>query len=82
MTETMTKQEDLPRMLGFIIPLLPALLFRFGREFLRFRSRARKGASIFQDELLRQGIDEVTATRLASLYLEGSDPFRMLRSLR
>jgi len=81
MTQT-TEQGDLPRMLGFIIPLLPSLIFRFGGEFLRFRSRARKGAGVFQDELQRQGIDEATAARLASLYLEGSDPFKMLRSLR
>jgi hypothetical protein len=82
MTETTTEQRDIPRMLGFIIPLLPSLIFRFGGEFLRFRSQARKGAGVFQDELVRQGIDETTAARLSSLYLEGSDPFKMLRSLR
>ena len=82
MTETTTEQRDIPKMLGFLIPLLPSLIFRFGGEFIRFRSRARKGASVFQEELLRQGLDETTAARLASLYLEGSDPFKMLRSLR
>ena len=82
MTEHATRQADLPKMLGFVITLLPALLFRFGGEFLRFRAKARKGASVFQDELLLQGVDEATAARLASLYLEGSDPFKMLRSLR
>jgi len=82
MTETIAERRDLPKMLGFLIPLLPSLLFRFGGEFIRFRSRARKGASVFQEELLRQGLDDATAASLASLYLEGSDPFKMLRSLR
>ncbi len=82
MTETMTDQRDLPKTLGVIITILPSLIFRFGGEFLRFRSRARRGAGVFQDELQRQGIDEATAARLASLYLEGSDPFKILRSIR
>ena len=82
MTESTAGQRDLPKMLGFLIPLIPSLLFRFGGEFIRFRFRARKGASIFQEELLRQGLDETTAASLASLYLEGSDPFKILRRLR
>ena len=82
MTDYATRQEDLPKMLGFVIIIIPSLLFRFGGEFLRFKSKARKGAGIFQDELVRQGIDVATATRLSSLYLEGSDPLKMLRTLR
>jgi hypothetical protein len=82
MTEQRTQQTDVPKIFGFVITLLPSLLFRFGGEFLRFRSQARKGASVFEDELLRQGIDEATAARLTSLYLEGSNPFKMLRLLR
>jgi hypothetical protein len=82
MTEHTTEQRNLPKVLGFLIPLLPSLIFRFGGEFIRFRSRARRGATIFQEELLHQGLDETTAARLASLYLEGSDPFKVLRSLR
>jgi hypothetical protein len=82
MAENTADERNLPKILGFLIPLLPSLLFRFGGEFLRFRSRARKGATVFHDELLRQGIDGATAARLSSLYLEGSDPFKILRSLR
>lgn len=82
MTENTTEQRNLPKALGFLIPILPSLIFRFGGEFIRFRSRARKGATIFQEELLQQGLDEMTAARLTSLYLEGSDPFKILRSLR
>jgi hypothetical protein len=82
MTENASETRNPLKILGFLIPLLPSLILRFGGEFIRFKSRAQKGGRVFQDELVRQGLDETTATRLTALYLEGSDPFKLLRSLR
>jgi len=81
MTEHIAEPGNPLRILGFLIPLLPSLILRFGGEFIRFKSNAQKGGRVFQDELLRQGLDETTATRLTAMYLEGSDPFKLLRFL-
>jgi hypothetical protein len=82
MTETRETKRNPIKILGILIPLLPSLILRFAGEFIRFKSRAQKAGRIFQDELLRQGLDKTTAERLTSFYLEGSDPVRLLQALR
>jgi hypothetical protein len=82
MDKRAAEPENPLKILGFLIPLLPSLILRFGGEFIRFKSNAQKGGRVFQDELLRQGLDETTATRLTAMYLEGSNLFVLLRSLR
>jgi hypothetical protein len=33
-------------------------------------------------KILHQGLDKTTAKQLTTFYLEGSDPFKLLRALR
>jgi len=75
-------ERNLPKFVGFIILMIPSLLFRFGIEAFRFKSKAHKAGRIFRNELHRQGLDTTTTQRLTDSYLEGSDPFRLLRALR
>ena len=82
MTETREATRNPVKIVGILIPLIPSLLLRFAGEFIRFKSRAQKAGRIFQDELLRQGLDRTTAERLTAFYLEGSDPFKLLQALR
>jgi hypothetical protein len=74
--------RNLPKFVGFIILMIPSLLFRFGIEAFRFKSKAYKAGRIFKNELQRQGLDTTTIQQLTDSYLEGSDPFRLLRALR
>jgi hypothetical protein len=67
---------------GVILSSLPSLLLRFGVEFLRFKSKAKKGARIFQKELIYQGLAKTTAKKLTDTYLEGSDLIGYLKRLR
>jgi hypothetical protein len=84
MTETIKemRNENPMKILGMIILSLPSILFRFAGEYLRFRSKANKGGSIFQNELLSQGLDESTAKSLTEVYLEGSNFIKNMTSLR
>jgi hypothetical protein len=75
-------ERNLPKFLGFLILMFPSLLFRFGVEALRFKSRAYRAGRIFRRELMAQGLDTATAQRFTAYYLEGSDPFKLLRALR
>jgi hypothetical protein len=70
------------KIVAFLILLFPSLIFRFGGEALRFKSKAHRAGYIFRKELVRQGLDRSTATQLTAFYIEGSDPFKLLRSLR
>jgi len=79
---TDTAEGDLPKLVGSLILLLPGFLFRFGLEAFRFKSKAHKAARIFRNELHRQGLDTSTIQRLTDVYLEGSDPFKLLRAIR
>jgi hypothetical protein len=74
-------ERNLPKFVGFIILMIPSLLFRFGIEAFRFKSKAHKAARIFRNELQRQGLDTTTTQQLTEYYLEGSDPFKLLRTL-
>jgi hypothetical protein len=77
------KTEKNPlKIVGFFILKSPSMIFRFGIEALRFKSKANKAGRIFRHELQQQGLDSTTAQRLTAFYLEGSDPFKLLRSLR
>ncbi len=75
-------ERNLPKLVGFLILMFPGFLFRFGLQAFRFKFSAYKAARIFRDELHRQGLDTTTTQRLTDYYLEGSDPFKLLRALR
>jgi hypothetical protein len=75
-------QRNLPKFVGALILMIPSLIFRFGIEAFRFKSKAHKAGRIFRKELLQQGLDLTTAQQLTGYYLEGSDPFKLLRALR
>ena len=75
-------EGDLPKLVGSLTLMLPSLLFRFGIEAFRFKSKAHKAGKIFRRELARQGLDDFTTHRLTESYLEGSDPFKLLRAFR
>jgi hypothetical protein len=80
--EEETRNENPMKILGMIIPALPSIIFRCSGEYLRFRSKARKGGYLFQNELMNQGVDKTTALKLTEIYLEGSYLFRYLFALR
>jgi len=77
-----SRNENPLKLLGAIIPALPSILFRFSGEYLRSRSKARKGGFLFQNQLIGQGIDRVTAEQLTEIYLEGSNLVKILFSFR
>jgi len=58
---------------SIILPLIPNLLLKSGWAFVRFKIDAKKGGSIFQKELMNQGLDKTIATKLTDIYLEGSN---------
>jgi hypothetical protein len=62
--------------------MFPSLIFRFGGESLRFKSKAHRAGRIFRKELVQQGLEKSIATELTGFYLEGSDPFKLIRSFR
>jgi len=41
---------------SIILPLIPNLLLKSGWAFVRFKMDAKKGGSIFQKELMNQGL--------------------------
>jgi hypothetical protein len=75
-------ERNLPKLVGFLILMIPSLIFRFGIEAFRFKSKAHKAARIFRNELQKQGLDTTATQRLTEYYLDGSDPFKLLRALR
>jgi hypothetical protein len=77
-----TRNEDPLKILGTIIPAIPSILFRFSGEYLRFKSKARKGGFLFQNQLINQGVDRATAEQLTEIYLEGSHLVKILFSFR
>ncbi|HIG99950.1 MAG TPA: hypothetical protein HA258_05155 [Thermoplasmata archaeon] len=62
--------------------MLPGLVIRFGIQAFWFKHKAYRAARIFRRELSRQGLDSTITQRLTDSYLEGSDPFKLLRALR
>ena len=79
---TRHEERDLPRLVGSLILMLPSLLFRFGVEAFLFKYKAYRAARIFRRELTKQGLDDTITHRLTAFYLEGSDPFKLIRALR
>jgi hypothetical protein len=84
MTDTgeRTRNDNPMKIFGMIILLLPSILFRCCGEYLRFRAKARKGVYLFQNQLIDQGVDKITAEKLTEIYLEGSNVFKYLSALR
>ena len=69
-----TRHTDNPlKLFGVIVPYLPILLLRSGAAWLSFRGKAQKGAKIFQQELVRQGIDKETAMMFTQSYAQGNN---------
>jgi hypothetical protein len=75
-------ERDLPKLVGSLTLMLPGLVFRFGIQAFWFKHKAYRAARIFRRELSRQGLDSTITQRLTDSYLEGSDPFKLLRALR
>lgn len=75
-------EMDLPKLVGSLILLLPKFTFRFGLQAFRFKAKARKAARIYRRELSRAGLNDSMVKRLTESYLEGSDPFRLIRAFR
>jgi hypothetical protein len=70
------------KFIGIMLPVLPSLMFRLTRTFLRFKRDAKKAGKVFRKELIKQGFDKKTANDLTEKYLEGSNLTKlMLNSL-
>ena len=77
MTKKAEKNEDTNpvQVFGMLLSSFPSLMFKFGGAFLRFKIQAKKAGKIFQEELIRQGLDKTTASELTEVYLDGSHLF-------
>ncbi|KYK21506.1 hypothetical protein AYK25_03415 [Thermoplasmatales archaeon SM1-50] len=75
-------ERDLPKLLGSLLLLLPKFTIRFGIQAFLFKAKAHKAARIFRRELSKQGLSDTTIQRLTQSYLETSDPFKLLKTLR
>ena len=71
-------KSDSMELLGAIIPFLSRLFLKSGWAFLRFKMEAKRGGDMFQKELINQGLDKNTATRITEIYLYGSNVFKSL----
>ena len=60
------------KIFGMMIPSMPSLVFRITGTLLRFKSSANRAGKVFKKELIKQGIDEETATELTETYMQGS----------
>jgi len=83
----MTKKAEEKRnvnseLFNMILPLIPNLLLKSGWAFLRFKMDAKRGGSIFQKELMNQGLDKTIAGKLTDIYLEGSNLLHSLMNRR
>jgi len=76
------RTDDPMKIIGMILPSLPSLMFRCSGEYLRFRSKARKGGHLFKNKLIDQGVDKITAERLMEIYLDGSNFLKYVFSFR
>ncbi|MBU0496738.1 MAG: hypothetical protein KKC68_03965 [Candidatus Thermoplasmatota archaeon] len=69
---------DLPKIVGVIGSIAPALMVRFIPLLFRFRQQAKKGAQIFHKQLVEMGLDAEVAQQLTTEYLAGSDLIKLL----
>ena len=76
------RNETPLKIFGIILPSLPMLMLRMGGPYLRFKRAAKKGAKIFEKELIKQGIDKNAASELSQHYLAGSDLIGSITSFR
>jgi len=60
------------KLFGMMLPSMPKLTLRLTATFLRFKRNANKAGKVFKKELLKQGIDDKTASELTDIYLESS----------
>lgn len=77
--KTPDDRPDIPQLMAILGASAPKLIIRFAPLLFRFKQQAKKGARIFHNELLKQGIDEETAEQLTAQYLEGSDLLRLFK---
>jgi hypothetical protein len=75
-------KSDGIRYMGVIISSAPALIFRVGCWFVKFKRQANKGGRIFKKELLKQGFDKTNASILTDLYLKPSSLKQYMALLR
>jgi len=61
------------RMFGAVLPSLPAMMFKFLGEYVRFKGTVDVAAKTFDRELIAQGIDPETARQLTELYRSAID---------
>jgi len=80
MSEKVVEERPI-KFFGFLLPSLPRLILRCGGTFLRFRRDAKKAGKVFKKELIEQGIDIQTATELTDIYMDGSDLFKLFKSM-
>ncbi|MEM4258714.1 MAG: hypothetical protein QXL17_06155 [Candidatus Thermoplasmatota archaeon] len=52
--------------------LLPAVLFRLPGTVFRIKRMAKRGGTLFHQELINQGLDKEIADKLTATYLETS----------
>ena len=71
--------NDMVKVVGYLIPVIPNILLKLGIFYLRFKGMARKSGNIFKQELQKQGLDEATAERFTQEYLKSSHVLAMLR---
>lgn len=68
-------KANIPKILGVVLPSLPAFSLRFGLLYLRYKKKSQRAKKIFQNELIRQGIDREIAKYLTKEYQESSNIF-------
>ena len=83
MTKNAGKNEDTNsvQVFGTFLSSFPSLMFKFGGAFLRFKIQAKKAGKIFQEELIKQGLDKTTASELTEVYLDGSHLFDYMKHM-
>ena len=60
------------KLFGMMLPSIPSLTIRLTGMFIRLKSRANKAGKVFKKELVKQGVNEKTATDLTEIYMESS----------
>jgi len=61
---------------------IPVVAIRLGLGFLRFQSRRKAGVQRFRATLVRSGMPQDQATRLAQSYYDAGSLRKMLRARR
>ena len=70
------------KIFGLMLPKMPGLMFRLSGTLLRFKSQANSAGRVFKKELVKQGIDEVTAEGLKQEYMKGSHIRQYITNMR